>query len=292
MPASYLSAWHDPDTPGNQTPYVWVFPREGGDGRRKAPSNIFHETDMYTIHGPDGTRDLRLEHGLSQLEGDFVTLRRDKLEKLEQLDDREEMLLAVFVAAMKSRSRRQRDHERSQWQRIKDLGDRIRKSMLSKSPEERARIGSLGAPPKPEPTLSADDVARLAESPLQETMVASIQTRTSMLLEMDVAIICTDDDLGFISSDAPCVLFDPEARSRPFPYNVTGMSWPRAELTLPISPRLLVAYNRQGLTGYQNAASLSVVDTLNQHRVFNAEKEIVCRRNTTRPSWFSPAAIE
>ena len=76
VPRSYLQAWVDPDTPAGHEPYVNVISRDGGEVRRRAPSNIFTETDLYTIQLPDGRRDLRLEHGLSQLETDFFEMRR------------------------------------------------------------------------------------------------------------------------------------------------------------------------------------------------------------------------
>ena len=63
VPQCYLKAWCDPTTPVDQDPYVWRFRKDGSDPRRKAPENIFHETDLYTIHRPGGGRDLVLEHG-------------------------------------------------------------------------------------------------------------------------------------------------------------------------------------------------------------------------------------
>ncbi len=81
LPACYLKAWRDPVVPENQTPFVWIFDKSGRSGRRKAPENIFRETDMYTIHMPDGSRDLRLEHGLNQLESMFSSIRIAKLDR-------------------------------------------------------------------------------------------------------------------------------------------------------------------------------------------------------------------
>jgi len=47
--------------PDDQDPYVWRFGRGDREGRRKAPHNIFAETDFYTIRLPDGRKDLTLE---------------------------------------------------------------------------------------------------------------------------------------------------------------------------------------------------------------------------------------
>lgn len=61
--------------PEGQTPYVWCFPKGGGASRKKSPKKLFTDTDMYTVRGVDGSRDLTLEHGLSELESDFATIR-------------------------------------------------------------------------------------------------------------------------------------------------------------------------------------------------------------------------
>ena len=49
VPNSYLKAWCDPDVPSEHTPYVWRFSKDGTEARKKAPKNIFTETDLYTI---------------------------------------------------------------------------------------------------------------------------------------------------------------------------------------------------------------------------------------------------
>jgi Protein of unknown function (DUF4238) len=102
VPESYLKAWCDPACPPDHNPYVWIFDREGNNPRRRAPSNIFKETDFYTIENADGTRDLRLEHGLSGLESRFAQIRRDKLDQRLPLEDEERTCLALFVAAAHS----------------------------------------------------------------------------------------------------------------------------------------------------------------------------------------------
>ncbi len=80
IPQSYLAAWTDPDVPAGHTPFVHVFSRDGSRERCKAPTNIFKETDLYTIIMPDGTRDLQLERGLTGLEQAFCKIRRDFLD--------------------------------------------------------------------------------------------------------------------------------------------------------------------------------------------------------------------
>ena len=87
MNQSYLAAWIDPDTPPEQEGYVWVFPRQGGSGKRKAPKNIFYETDLYTIRLKNGVRDVRIEKSLSLIEGMFAKVRDGPIKAREHVDD-------------------------------------------------------------------------------------------------------------------------------------------------------------------------------------------------------------
>jgi len=109
-----LKAWCDPNAPREQTPYVWVFDKEGNIARRKAPENIFYENDMYTIEDSGGQRLLHLEHGLQQLETAFARIRETKLKNRQKLTSRETILLCAFIAAQQFRTPASRDHHREQ----------------------------------------------------------------------------------------------------------------------------------------------------------------------------------
>jgi hypothetical protein len=98
VPKCYLGAWADQNTPVGFTPYVHVFPKEGGESMRRAPAKLFRETDLYTISLPDGRRDLRLEKGLSGLEKDFTEIRKEFLEKRKELPFPRLLKLLAFVA--------------------------------------------------------------------------------------------------------------------------------------------------------------------------------------------------
>jgi hypothetical protein len=44
---SYLDAWIAPSTPPHQEGYVWLFNKNNEPPKKKAPHNIFKETDFY-----------------------------------------------------------------------------------------------------------------------------------------------------------------------------------------------------------------------------------------------------
>jgi hypothetical protein len=150
VPRSYLEAWCDPETPDDHDPYVWRFGKDDREDRRKAPHNIFAETDFYTIRMPEGGKDLTLERGLSTLESEFVK--------------------------------------------------------------------------------------KLADEPIQHMLPSLIRTEMAFLPAMNLTVFRTDDDLGFITSDRPCVRFDPEAVKKAFPFNQPVLASRTIEITLPLSP--------------------------------------------------------
>src|SRR5262245_21005576 len=129
IPKSYLAAWTDPECPSRHEPFVHVFNKDGTDHEKRAPHNIFTETDLYTIKRPDGGRDLRLEHGLSGLENDFVRIRNDFLVPQKTLPPILYSKLIVFVAAMSARTPAMRDHHASQWGELLSMMDELAEKM-------------------------------------------------------------------------------------------------------------------------------------------------------------------
>ena len=111
---SYMKPWCDPNIPAGAkvAPYVWVFNRDGSNARRKSPSNLFHENNIYTIRLPDGDRDLRLENGFQQLEDTFTRIRNKRLQKRVDLNAEEIGWLLAFVATAQARTQAFRNHRR------------------------------------------------------------------------------------------------------------------------------------------------------------------------------------
>jgi Protein of unknown function (DUF4238) len=135
VPATYLRAWCDATSPSNYEPYVWVFPKNGGEAKSKVPENILWETDFYTIKKINGERDLILEHGLAQLESQFAVLRDRKLTNRKSLSLQEKSILYAFTAAMFARTKARRNHLQEQWQQVLDISNRMAEWVKTASPE-------------------------------------------------------------------------------------------------------------------------------------------------------------
>jgi hypothetical protein len=286
IPRSYLAAWCDPDTPESQEPYVWIYSRDGISCHRKAPTNIFAETDMYTIKLPGGKRDLRIEHGLSELESEFARIRRDVIEPRLPLTSDDRLKFLAFVAAMRVRTKRQRDHQRSQWTEALEMGQRMREAVKRMTPQQRKAMSGVGGGTGQSFTL--DEVEELAKNPLQHFLPSMVEAQLSALLQMNLAILCTDEDPGFVTSDDPCLVHDPKAKDRPFPYNVSGMAYETVELVMPLSPaRTLLACWKDIISEYVDLPSDMTMEANRWARV-HCDKEFIVRRRRLEAGWFPP----
>ena len=285
IPQSYLQEWCDPDSPKDYDNYVWIFPVDGGIIKRKSPANIFYESEMYTIHLQDGSRVLDIEHGLSGLEDAFSSVRRNSLESREIIDCDAKLVILAFIAASLSRTRAQRNHEKNQWGKLYSFMKKIKEQMRNATPDERKTRASLETASSNIPTYTMDDVRKLASEPLQETLIASILSQVELFQHMNLSILCTTDDIGFITSDAPCVWCDPEAYKRSFPYGHPGLDYPNIEISLPISPRQIAFLTHKTMDLYIDIPE-QIVDELNRRTRFFADEYFVVRKNATKAIWF------
>lgn len=286
VPACYLKAWCDPDAPATQTPYVWLFDKDGSNARRKSPGNILHESDMYTIHRADGSRDLILEHGLHQLENEFTKIRNKKLNYGRPLDQTERVLLCAFTAAAQIRTPSSREHHRKQWERPLRMMEDMMAWSKTATPEQKRQAAATHLPSSnSKGGMTYEHVKQLHAKPIQTMLFPMIQVTTPLLCKLDLAILVNEDETGFITSDHPCVWFDPESYKRPPFYRAPALMYKTIEITLPLSPSHCLFLNRQGISGYVDV-NLQVVDDLNRRVRFEAEEYFVVRKNTKHDYWF------
>ena len=286
VPECYLKSWCDPDCPPEYEPYVWLFERDGGNPRKKAPSNIFKETDFYTVEKADGTRDLSLEHGLSGLESKFATIRKNKLSKQLPMTEEEHAYLGLFVAATQFRTRSSRKHHAGQWQHALDLMDDLADSMSRATHKQKRAAADVGIPSSPDKkSISHEHVRHLAKYPVQSMMPVILSAATPILTKMNMLILSTDDPVGFITSDKPVTWFDPEAYKLPPLYRSPGLASPTIEVTMPLSPKQCLIFAWQCPEGYVEAPPIAV-DELNRRHCALSDQHIVVQSKTTKPYWF------
>lgn len=247
VPSSYLKAWHDPACPPKQTPYVWIFRKDEREGRRKSPEKIFRETDMYTVRTEDGGRDLTLEENLSRVERQFSKLRRGKLSRRSPLSTEELMHLCIFAASMLVRTKGHAAHTSGQWNRVLEMVEKVQEAQEKASPEQRARMAeALSTPGGEEKDLiSLEEVHRMVDTPIQEVLSPTVLEVSPMLFDMPSVIVEAPDGSDFITSDDPCVWFDPANYTTPKPLGAGGLASPTLEITLPLSPKYMLYFSRK-----------------------------------------------
>ena len=297
VPKAYLSAWTDPDTPSGQEPYVWIFPKSGGGGRRRAPANVFTESDFYTVHTSDGGRNLSFEHGLAQLETGIIRLRKDFLEVGKQLPFVPRLKLAAFVAAMHSRTPRFRDHHRQQWQKVLDMGSEIMEAMKTKTPEEKQRASDLNILSSGTKSMSMEDVEKIVNYPIQMIAPAAIEAEIPFLVQMRLLVLSAPPGQGFLTSDAPVVWYDPEGHKRPPMWREPALMHDSLEITMPMSPRqlLMIVHEKPMSRGVKPIKyidiSSALVAELNRRTLAFAEKEVIAEQNAFDPRWLSETPV-
>jgi len=274
-----LKAWCDPDAPQDQEPYVWQFARDGKSGRRRAPKKIFFESELYTLSSSDGLRDLSVEHSLAELESRFVAIREQKLLLDRALTPEEHVDVCAFIAVMHSRTPSQIDHHRSNWERAAEMGRRVRAAM-----DAGKSVPSLGI--QTGPSLSLEQVEELANAQRGDFVWPLVANQLPVLCDMNLSVLATEDPIGFITSDAPCVWFDPQAYLRPLHMQSPGLGYKTIEIGLPSSPNQMLVLSwllRPGRIQIND----QLLDELNRRTRFYAQDHFVVRCNVVRSEWFT-----
>jgi hypothetical protein len=265
---------------------VHFFSRDGTVHERKAPGNIFTEIDLYTIKMPDGSRDLRLEHGLSDLEDAFAIARRDFLAHRKQLPTVRYAKMILFAAAMHARTPSTRDHHAEFWGEIVKAGEELRGNMKKATPEERERAAALSFPSSDRKGISLDQAKKIATRTMEHLLGPLITAEAPLLSRMKCAVLCTDDPQGFVTSDDPVVWFDREAYKRPPTYRSPAFMYKSLEVMFPISPQqaLLFTHGEPGLSYYD--IGRGAVSEFNRIVIGHCGDHFVTSRNYLDPHWF------
>ena len=104
-------------------------------------------------------------------------------------------------------------------------------------------------------------------------------------MKMDMGIVFTDDDQGFITSDDPCVWYDAELVRLPPFYRHPALTSPTIEVILPIGPNRMLLFNRRGFRS-EVSAPRKVINFYNRLVRFGADEHFVSTRDAIDPYWF------
>ena len=141
-------------------------------------------------------------------------------------------------------------------------------------------------------TLSHEQVWKLANQPLQQTMAPMVRAQVTQYISMSMAIICTEIKPGFITSDAPLVWYDPGSSKRSSLYKSLGLRYDTIEVTLPISPKqlLFISWN-DNIEGYIDINEDIEIDRLNLRTWCFCDKYFVVNENRKKDFWLGKTNV-
>jgi hypothetical protein len=266
-------------------PYVWILGPSGGVGRKRAPGNLFKETEIYTIPAQDGSRDLSIEHALSALENGLKTLLTDFIAPHRQLPPHMRSRFIAFIAAMHGRTPQAREVQRTLWQKDLDLAER-KGGILARTSEQDQGSTSSGC--SSDAVVNLDDLRSAVASPMRFLLPGAMADGLPILRQMTLTVMYTDEP-GFVTSDSPVTWFDPTLSRDKFLMHKSSLSDPGIEITMPLSPRHAVILHHpltpsEAPMRYMKANTGAVV-ALNRRTAFYADKVLVSWRNGFEPDW-------
>jgi hypothetical protein len=208
---------------------------------------------------------LIVENTLAGLENAFVSV-REKIERRQTLTDEERATLCLFAAGMHSRTRPAGDHWQQTAQQLHEM------------------VSSMEQQYGTAPTTSRH-TRRLVEIAPQYLVMTMLDVQTPLLYQMKMSILVANDELGFITSDSPCVWFNPNAYTLPPFYRSPGLAQRDIEVTLPLTPNHMLFISHRKNQFYIDVGQHSV-DQANRLTRAHAADEFVSWKGETRPSWF------
>lgn len=264
VPESYLAGWVDPNTPAGQEPYVWVFNQGERKGRKKAPSNLFTKTDLYTLKLRTGEKSYEIEETLSNLESKYATTLQEKIKKYLPLTEEEHIFLCAFVCVMLQRTLRHRDNL-----------ERFIDELIGHT---EALEQAHDVPPR-----ESDRLKCFKQDGHKVGMMRSLPDITQLLSKMSIAFFCAEGGSKFVTSDDPCNLFNPDLQWQRI-YG-PGLAQKNIQLTLPLSPDIMLSMSWIPFRGYM-WWSKGQAEEANRMTIGQCYSYYVSHSAKTRRHWF------
>lgn len=263
VPQCYLREWADPTVPADQEPFVWIFDKDGKRVRKDKVKNVLASNDLYTIK-IKGQKNYSIEETLANLEGRYAKVFGDKIKKKLPLAEEEHIILCAFVSVMLQRTLRHKDN-------LEKFYDELIER--TKEMEAAHHLSST----------KSEELKRHKENTHKLGVVQLLPDITELLLKMSVAFLCAEKGLRFITSDDPCNLFNPDLQWQRF-YG-PGLAQKNVQVTLPLSPNILLCLSWSNLRGYAYFEKSWVENTNRMIRAYSY-RYFISNSPKTKRAWF------
>lgn len=264
IPRCYLKHFVDPNTPLGHEPYVWIFERKSKKGKKRAPKNILAEKNFYTLK-VRGKKDYSIEKTLAQIEGEYSSVFETKIKAKLPLNEYEHIILCSFVAAMLQRTLKQKESIEGTLDQIIERAEKMEKEN--------------GLLPK-----TSIELKKKKEDAHKLSVIQMIPHITEVLLKMNLAFFSSNRQSSFITSDAPCFLFNHRLQWQRF-YG-PELKQKHVEVRMPLSPEISVCFSWvNNLRGYLEAGTDLIHDS-NRMIFGHSYQYFIANSSKIKRGWF------
>lgn len=158
------------------------------------------------------------------------------------------------------------------------------KNASKEEKEKLTRVSSLTSSSS-RGSFTHEQVKEMVKDPVKTLLRPMINAEAPLLANLDLSILCTKSNPGFITSDSPCVWYDTKGYTRPPLMQGPALMYDTIEITFPVSPSECILLNRQGITGYHDITEDAVRD-MNRRTRFHSSEYFVVNHNFTDDIWF------
>jgi len=215
-----LKAWVDPSAPNGRKGCVWIIQKADRERKElRSPRDYFWEPDRYTIQ-TDAGRNLAGEKALGRIESEYDRVICDVLQN-RQLQGEQRVWLSFFAGAKLGR--------------VGGIPDAVERMSRTVARQTRHLEEKRGAPPE-----RSAEMEGLLRSVHGHTASTGMIEYSKTFFEMHLSIFATDDEVGFITSDAPIFLCIPSIEGR---WQHPFLAHEDVEVSLPLSPQHMAFYS-------------------------------------------------
>jgi hypothetical protein len=163
-----------------------------------------------------------------------MTVRKLKLSSRLPLLLDEAATVIIFVSSMLHHTKLRRDKEKALWAHMLAIGDDMLQNIRT-NPSKYIKPKRLTL--NSEPSMSHDEVRDFARQPMPNILSTATAVTAEILTKMSAHILCAPQTTSFITSEHPCVIFDPDPNMQ-----LLALGSKSIEIIFPISPQLMVIF--------------------------------------------------
>lgn len=253
IPQMYLKLFTD-FTSRNQervTPYLHVFEKHSNNPFKsypKSPEKVAKGSNYYSLNNNDKKARVLIENELSKIERDANTILRNIIDNKYKvkISDAERLILSQFVAVMECRVPEHKEMIREFNEDLHHLMIDVITCDRDRFKGQLIRAGEATGKSLYKTEKEIDDLLEFARSDRYKINVPNeyvnslafvgVDVITECIMNMNWEFLIAPQDIYFLTSDNPVVLFDDNHKHGI--YGIGYKSSPSVELTFPINPEV------------------------------------------------------